>query len=114
MMQNQNFNKKRPFEEVSNQEMQTAGSPNKKRKPDNPKKMSFQSFKIKKSLKMQQVEQSNAKGQPGDNAEVLIEDPSRDQKKLHSGENSNGPTSGSSQAHLNQNTQFMTQAPGNL
>ena len=41
MMQNQNINKKRPFEEVSNREEQNAGSPNKKRKPDNPKKMSF-------------------------------------------------------------------------
>jgi len=51
---------------------------------------------MKKSLKMQQVEQSNVKGQAGDNAEVLIEDPSREQKKLHSGDNSNGPTSGSS------------------
>ena len=47
-------------------------------------------------MKMQQVEQSIVKGQGGDNAEVLIEDPNRDQKKLHSGENSNGPTSGSS------------------
>ena len=41
MMQNQNINKKRPFEEVSNIEMANANSPNKKRKPDNPKKMSF-------------------------------------------------------------------------
>jgi len=51
---------------------------------------------MKKSMKMQQVEQSMVKGQGGDNAEVLIEDPNRDQKKLPSGDNSNGPTSGSS------------------
>lgn len=41
MMQHQNINKKRPFEEVSNNEIPSANSPNKMRKQDNPKKMSF-------------------------------------------------------------------------
>lgn len=60
-------------------------------------------------MKMQQVENSNVKGQAADTAEVLIEDPLREQKKSHKeSDNSNGPTSGSSQAYLNQNTQFMT------
>ena len=50
---------------------------------------------MKKSLKAQQVEQSIVKGQ-GAGAEVLMEDPNREQKKQGSGDNSNGPTSGSS------------------
>ena len=48
----QNSPKKRPIDQVVADPEAQNGSPNKKRKSDNPKKMTFQSFKMKKKASM--------------------------------------------------------------
>jgi hypothetical protein len=100
--------KKRPIEEITNNEAAPSLSPNKKRKQDFPKK-SFQSFKMKKSNLNRQTQGSTG---PSSNkqqsADLLLLASNTENQVANKGLNAHSSITGSTQ--LNAASQLMTQA----